>query len=72
MEKRGKDLNKIFDIMALLIWGELLPERCCEHKLSGTYDGITDCHIEGSWVMLYRKSVEKIVFYHTGTHSDLF
>ena len=70
MEKRHKNMDKIFDIMALLIWAEPLPERCHEHKLSGDYEGLTDCHIEGDWVMLYRKSDEKVVFYYTGTHSD--
>jgi len=70
MEKRRKNMDKIFDVMALLIWGEPLPERCREHKLSGNYEGLTDCHIEGDWVMLYRKSDEKVVFYYTGTHSD--
>jgi mRNA interferase YafQ len=70
MEKRRKNMDKIFDVMALLIWGEPLPERCREHKLSGDYEGLTDCHIEGDWVMLYRKSDEKVVFYYTGTHSD--
>jgi mRNA interferase YafQ len=70
MEKRHKNIDKILDVMALLIWGEPLPERCREHKLSGDYEGLTDCHIEGDWVMLYRKSDEKVVFYYTGTHSD--
>jgi mRNA interferase YafQ len=70
MEKRHKNMDKIFDVMALLIWGEPLPERCREHKLSGDYEGLTDCHIEGDWVMLYRKSDDKVVFYYTGTHSD--
>jgi mRNA interferase YafQ len=70
MEKRRKNMDKIYEVMTLLIWGEPLPERCREHKLSGDYEGLTDCHIEGDWVMLYRKSDEKIVFYYTGTHSD--
>jgi mRNA interferase YafQ len=47
-----------------------LPERCHEHGLSGNYERLTDCHIEGDWIMIYRKSEEKIVFYYTGTHSD--
>ena len=71
MKKRGKDMDKFFDIMALLIWGEPLPDRCHEHKLSGNYERITECHVENDSVMLYRKSDEKIVFYYTGTHSDL-
>jgi len=72
MEKRRKDMDKICDIMLKLIWNEPLPERCREHTLSGNYEGLTDCHVENDWVMIYRKSEDKIVFYYTGTHSDLF
>jgi len=41
MAKRRKNMDKIFDIMVLLIWGDPLPERCKEHTLSGNYAGIT-------------------------------
>ena len=70
LKKRGKDLDKIYDVMIALIWEEPLPVRCREHKLSGNYAGITECHIEGDWVMLYRKTEQRIGFYCTGTHSD--
>jgi len=70
MEKRRKDMDKIYNIIINLIWDEPLPEHCREHGLSGNYEGLTDCHIQGDWVMIYRKSDEKIVFYFTGTHSD--
>jgi mRNA interferase YafQ len=70
MEKRHRNMDKIYEIIALLIWGEPLPEHCHEHGLSGNYERLTDCHIEGDWVMIYRKSNEKVVFYYTGTHSD--
>ena len=70
LEKRRKIMDKIYDIMVLLVWGEPLPERCREHNLSGNYQGLSECHIEGDWIMIYRKSEEKIVFYYTGTHSD--
>jgi len=70
MEKRRKDIDKIYDVMASLIWNEPLPAHCREHGLSGNYEGLTDCHIQGDWVMIYRKSNEKIGFYFTGTHSD--
>jgi len=71
MEKRGKNIDKVYDVIALLVWEEPLPERCREHGLSGDYEGLTDCHVENDWIMIYRKSNEKIVFYYTGTHSDL-
>jgi mRNA interferase YafQ len=72
MDKRRKNMNKIYDIIAKLIWNEPLPERCREHILSGDLEGLIDCHVENDWVMIYRKSEDKIVFYFTGTHSDLF
>ena len=70
LKKRGKNMDQIIDIMASLIWEEPLPVFCREHVLSGNYAGITECHIEGDWVMLYRRTAEKIAFYYTGTHSD--
>ena len=73
MKKRGKNIDKINEIIALLIWNEPLPERCREHKLSGDLEGFWDCHIEGDWVMLYqREEGKKISFTYTGSHSDLF
>jgi mRNA interferase YafQ len=71
MGKRQKDLDKIYEIIALLIWEEPLPERCREHKLHGDLEGFTECHIEGDWLMAYilEESAE-ITFAFTGTHSD--
>jgi mRNA interferase YafQ len=72
MEKRHKDSDKIIEIMSLVIWGEPLPEKYREHKLSGTYSGYTECHVEGNWLLIYRISEEKVLFLRTGSHSDLF
>jgi mRNA interferase YafQ len=74
MEKRHKDMDAIYGIIALLIWGDPLPERYREHGLSGDYDGLTDCHVEGDLVLIYELNTdeEKIVFHYIGTHSDLF
>ena len=71
MEKRRKNIDRLFEIMALLIWGEPLPEQCREHKLHGDLEGFWDCHIEGDWVLLYQLDEgEQITFAYTGTHSD--
>jgi len=71
MEKRRKNIDKLFEIIALLIMGEPLPEHCREHKLHGDLEGFWDCHIEGDWVLLYQLDEgEKITFAYTGTHSD--
>jgi len=70
MKKRGKDLDKIVDIMVSLIWEESLPARCREHKLHGSLEGYTECHVEGDWVVAYRTTGKIITFAFTGTHSD--
>jgi mRNA interferase YafQ len=74
LKKRGKDLDKIIDIIVSLIWEEPLPARCREHKLHGDLEGVTECHIEGDWIMAYEiaENIEgkEIVFHFTGTHSD--
>jgi len=73
MKKRGKNMDKIYEIIVLLIWNEPLPKRCREHKLHGDLEGFWDCHIEGDWVMIYQREEEKkISFAYTGSHSDLF
>jgi len=70
MKKRGKDLDKIIDVIVSLIWDEPLPARCHEHKLHGDWVGFTECHIEGDCVIMYVIEEEKITFAYTGTHSD--
>jgi mRNA interferase YafQ len=71
MQKRGKNLDKIYDVMITLIWDEPLPERCHEHKLHGDLDGFTESHIEGDWVITYIPNEDVITFFRNGSHSDL-
>ena len=71
LKKRSKNLEKIFDIIVLLIWEESLPDRYREHKLHGDLEGITECHVEGDWIMAYIiDEGKRITFAFTGTHSD--
>jgi mRNA interferase YafQ len=71
MEKRRKNMDKIMDVMALVMWGEPLPEKYREHGLSGIYTGFIECHIEPDWLLIYRFAADCIYFARTGTHSDL-
>jgi mRNA interferase YafQ len=74
MQKRHKDMAKLFNILIQIIWEEPLPPHCRPHILSGNWDGFWECHIEGDWVLIYKiNPVKKIVYFSaTGTHSDLF
>ena len=70
LKKRGKNLDKIYEIIISLVWEEPLPDRCREHNLHGDLEGYTECHVESDWVILYKKFGESIYFSYTGTHSD--
>lgn len=70
--KRGKDLRKIHTIIELLLKNKNLPEKYCDHKLSGNYTNRRECHIEPDWLLIYKPRANEIVLERTGTHSDLF
>ena len=75
MLRRGKDVNKLNDVIIKLAQGETLPPKYRDHALSGDLDGLRDCHIENDWVLLYfYTSTGELVLTltDTGTHADLF
>ncbi|MDR3248606.1 MAG: type II toxin-antitoxin system YafQ family toxin [Treponema sp.] len=71
-QKRQRDMDKISEVMALLIMEESLPEKHRDHPLHGGYEGTRECHIQGDWLLIYESKGSDITFYRTGTHSDLF
>ena len=75
MLRRGKDVNKINDVILKLARGETLPPKYRDHALSGDLDGLRDCHIENDWVLFYFYTTNGeliLTLTDTGTHSDLF
>lgn len=70
--KRGKDPEKLKQIIELLLDGTPLPESAKNHPLIGSWNGRWDCHVEPDWVLIYKKTDEEIRLERTGTHSDLF
>ena len=70
--KRGKDPQKLTEIVKLLLAEKPLPEAAKDHPLIGNWTGRRDCHIEPDWVLIYKKTEEEIRLERTGTHSDLF
>ena len=71
-QKRGKDLDKLFDVIDLLISAKDLPASLRDHTLTGNWKGWRDYHIEPDWLLIYKMSPEELVLGRTGTHSDLF
>ncbi|HHS8465339.1 TPA: type II toxin-antitoxin system YafQ family toxin [Legionella pneumophila] len=71
-KKRGKNLNKIFHLMQLLLNEDAIPLKHHDHSLSGNYVNRRECHIEPDWLLIYKLGTGEIIFERTGTHSDLF
>jgi mRNA interferase YafQ len=74
MENRHKNINKLGVVMNMLIQEiPLLPSHK-DHSLHGKYKGKRECHVEPDWVLIYRIDIEnrKVIFYRTGSHSDLY
>ncbi len=72
VKKRGKNLNKLKDIIAKIVNEEPLPAKNKEHKLIGNYKDRWECHIEPDWLLVYKVTSKEAIFVGTGTHSDLF
>jgi len=70
--KQGKDLDKLQNIVGLLLSQEPLPARCHPHPLRGDWTGHWDCHVEPDWVLLYKLTGRTLVLVRTGSHAELF
>lgn len=70
--KRGKDLQKLKDVIELLSAGQALPIQNRDHALTGDWMGWRDCHLDPDWLLIYKLGQEELVLGRTGTHSDLF
>ena len=75
MLRRGKDINKINDVILKLANGETLDPMYKDHALSGDLEGLRDCHVENDWALLYFYTTTGelvLTLSDTGTHADLF
>jgi mRNA interferase YafQ len=74
MQKQGKEINKLTEVMGLIINEQPLPPERRNHPLHGEWEGALDCHIQGDWVLIYEIDPvsRTVIFHRTGSHSDLF
>jgi len=74
MEKRGKDMSKLREVLGLLLSGKPLPQKYKDHPLKGPLLGFRECHIENDWLLVYQIIKDELVLLATatGSHSDLF
>ncbi len=72
VQKRGKDMTKLRELILLLSEEAPLPLRYKDHPLSGEWKHHRDCHIEPDWLLLYKIDGNDLYLVRTGTHADLF
>ena len=73
-EKRHKGIDKLIEIMNMIIQEQPLPPERRNHPLHGEWEGTLECHIQGDWVLIYEidSAAHTVTFHRTGSHSDLF
>jgi len=72
LQKRGKDLDRLRDVIEAIRQRGGLEARHQAHPLSGEWKGWWDCHVEPDWVLIFKATETELILGRTGTHSDLF
>ena len=76
MEKQGKDLSKLYDIIEKLANKEELDPKYKDHILIDNkyFKDCRECHIEPDWLLVYKYQDKKLILllFATGSHSELF
>lgn len=72
--KRGKKIEKLHEVVELLVKDLDLPASLCDHELKGNWKNHRELHIESDWLLIYQKIEDLLILEltRTGSHSDLF
>jgi mRNA interferase YafQ len=71
-QKRGRQLQKLWDIVRLLQHEQPLPAKCRAHRLVGNWIPHWECHIEPDWLLIYLCDETTLTLVRCGSHADLF
>lgn len=74
MQKRGKNMKNLVNVLDLLASGKTLPSKYKDHQLTGNLSDFRECHIEPDWLLIYQIFENELILSATatGSHSDLF
>lgn len=72
--KRGKKIEKLHEVVELLVKDLDLPASLCDHELKGNWKNHRELHIESDWLLIYQKIEDLLILEltRTGSHADLF
>ena len=70
INKRGKDLSLLKDVLQTLREEQALEEKYHDHALTGNYIGFRECHIQPDWLLVYAINKEELILTasRTGSH----
>jgi mRNA interferase YafQ len=71
-QRRGKNMDKLREVIELLMAGSQLPGRYKDHPLQGDWKHHRDCHIEPDWLLIYKLEGGDVYLVRTGSHADIF
>jgi mRNA interferase YafQ len=75
LQQAGRyNLAKLNEVVEKLASGEELPLQFKNHPLKGDLVGREECHIQGDWLLIYRRdrNILVLTLLRSGTHSQLF
>ncbi|MDE6279375.1 MAG: type II toxin-antitoxin system YafQ family toxin [Paramuribaculum sp.] len=77
LKKRGLPLDMLKEAIQILVETGTLPSEYSPHKLSGSYAGLWECHINGrnsDWLLVWEQNDTSLtlLMLRTGSHSDIF
>ncbi len=65
-------MEKLRELILLLVEEKPLQARYKDHTLSGTWKAYRDCHIEPDWLLIYKVESSSLYLARTGSHADIF
>ena len=74
LKKQNKNIEKLNDVMNMIINEQPLPPERYNHPLKGEWKNSYGCHIQGDWVLIYEPEhkTHTVIFHRTGSHSELY
>ncbi len=67
MKKRGKDMQKLVNVLSLLANGNSLPAQYKDHSLTGNLHDFRECNIETDWLLIYQIYEDTLILSATAT-----
>ncbi len=65
-------IDLLLSIIHALASDAVLPIKHHDHELQSNWAGYRECHIKPDWLLIYKKTDDKLILVRTGTHSELF